>query len=241
MTTAAFILSCEHAVNTVPEQYRSLFIGNEHLLNTHRGIDFGALDIAKGLQKELSCPLVTAETTRLLIDCNRSLSRNGCFSEISKPLPSSKKQQLAAQYYHPYRNAVLTTIKDLITAGKPVLHLSIHSFTPVLNDVTRNADIGLLYDPARLPEKQLAQKWLKQLKQHTSYRVRLNYPYRGNSDGFTTALRRLFPENNYSGFEIEINQALVNSPLNIACLVDILSQLVLQTQKTSPFFACNVF
>ena len=40
-------------------------------------------------------------------------------------------------------------------------------------------------------------------------RVRLNYPYRGDSDGLTTWLRRRHPAARYLGIELEINQALV--------------------------------
>jgi hypothetical protein len=36
--------------------------------------------------------------------------------------------------------------------------------------------------------------------------VRLNYPYRGSADGLTTHLRRLHPNSDYAGIEIEVNQ-----------------------------------
>jgi hypothetical protein len=36
--------------------------------------------------------------------------------------------------------------------------------------------------------------------------VRRNYPYRGWSDGLTTALRRRFAERAYVGIELEVNQ-----------------------------------
>jgi hypothetical protein len=36
--------------------------------------------------------------------------------------------------------------------------------------------------------------------------VRLNYPYRGSSDGLTTHLRRLHRDSDYAGVELEVNQ-----------------------------------
>ncbi|MGZ5244731.1 MAG: N-formylglutamate amidohydrolase, partial [Bacteroidia bacterium] len=36
--------------------------------------------------------------------------------------------------------------------------------------------------------------------------VKFNYPYLGTDDGFTTHLRKLFPDEKYAGVEIEINQ-----------------------------------
>jgi predicted N-formylglutamate amidohydrolase len=43
-----------------------------------------------------------------------------------------------------------------------------------------------------------------------AWRVRLNYPYHGASDGLTTSLRRTFGPR-YLGVEIELNQALLGS------------------------------
>jgi predicted N-formylglutamate amidohydrolase len=65
--------------------------------------------------------------------------------------------------------------------------------------------MGLLYDPHRYGEKAFAQRLAQDLKQH-NLRVRLNYPYRGTSDGLTTHCRRLFPPEQYVGLEIEVNQ-----------------------------------
>jgi len=59
-----------------------------------------------------------------------------------------------------------------------------------MNGIVRNADIGFLYDPRRPSEKELAQLWREEIKKQCSdYRIRMNYPYTGISDGFTTALR----------------------------------------------------
>jgi predicted N-formylglutamate amidohydrolase len=99
-----------------------------------------------------------------------------------------------------------------------VIHLSIHSFTPELSGVVRDADIGLLYDPARRYEKKLCREWRKKIITINPAigRVRMNYPYRGTSDGFTTYLRKKM-KGSYLGIEVEINQRLFLelSPLEI--------------------------
>jgi hypothetical protein len=41
--------------------------------------------------------------------------------------------------------------------------------------------------------------------------VRRNYPYRGNADGLTTALRRVHGADRYVGIEVELNQRLLGS------------------------------
>jgi predicted N-formylglutamate amidohydrolase len=73
--------------------------------------------------------------------------------------------------------------------------------------MVRNADIGLLYDPARRGEAELCRRWQARLRASApELKVRRNYPYAGKSDGFTTYLRRRFPAKVYVGIELEINQ-----------------------------------
>ena len=44
-------------------------------------------------------------------------------------------------------------LRAAVAARKQVLHVAVHSFTPVLHGERRNADVGLLYDPARPRER----------------------------------------------------------------------------------------
>lgn len=203
------VFSCEHAVDTIPSAYQAYFKEHQALLKSHRGIDFGAAAIAESLHQALGYPLHSATTSRFLIDCNRTLYLPGCFSEASLPMPEQVKQQLIDNYYTPYRHAVITLIQENISQGYQVLHLSIHSFTASLEGVMRQGDIGLLYDPKRPSEKNLVYRWQRLLKSHAQeWRTRLNYPYQGRADGFTTTLRGQFPDSDYLGVEVESNQAL---------------------------------
>lgn len=229
MKKLAVVLSCEHAVNTIPQAFSALFAPYQTLLNSHRGIDFGAADIALELQKTLGCELVLATVSRLLIDCNRSVSRSRCFSEITQQLSDFEKQGVIQNYYSPFRQQVSEIIQQHIQEGAQVRHLSIHSFTPELQGVVRNADIGILYDPTRPSEKKLAKQWQEAIKnQAPQYRIRLNYPYRGNSDGFTTALRKQWPDGNYLGIELEANQALTLNDQGLASMKAVFSTTLAQ-------------
>ena len=232
MKPIALLISCEHAVNTVPPAYHDLFIKHESVLHSHRAIDFGAVEIANHLNQVFACSYTQATVSRLLIDCNRSLAHSHCFSEFTKSLPVSEKQHLIDQYYLPFREKTENLIKAQVDSGSQVLHLSIHSFTPELNGIKRNAGIGLLYDHARHGEQEVARIWRSLLLQQTpAYRVRMNYPYNGNSDGFTTALRKRYSEHDYLGFELECNQALFeskDSTSELACVLSSSLQELLQ-------------
>lgn len=231
MKTLRLLLTCEHAVNTVPDEFTALFSEHQALNCSHRGIDLGALAIAQQMQIHFQVPLICATTTRLLVDCNRSHNTSRCFSEITKPLPKPHKQHILDTYYHPYRQQVESCISDYLNKDNTVLHLSVHSFTPELHGHQRNVDFALLYDPKRPGEKEFARRWQSLLlKQTNPLRVRMNYPYRGISDGFTTALRRKFNTENYLGIELESNQLLAHHPVSrvqlIHHIIDTLSELI---------------
>lgn len=199
------ILSCEHGGNSIPREFKSLFAGQDAVLETHRGFDPGALDLFYHLS-DLADFSTAHEISRLLIEVNRSLHHPQLFSEFLKNTSLQEKEYLIEEYYLPYRRKIEDKIAALISNGDEVLHISIHSFTPVLNGNKRNADIGLLYDPARAEEKKYSAIIKKEIMQlQPGLMVRYNYPYLGKADGFTTNLRQKFPQH-YAGIELEVNQ-----------------------------------
>lgn len=225
MKPTMLFISCEHAVNTIPTDYKKLFNHHQSVLSTHRAIDFGALDIGKFLSHSFACEFTSATVSRLLIDCNRSLTHKTCFSEFTDSLTADEKQRLIDKYYLPYRSQTESLIKKHIDLGHQVLHLSTHSFTPVFNGNLRNAGICLLYDTKRHAECEVAREWRSLLKlQSPSYRIRMNYPYKGSSDGFTSALRKCYSEKEYLGFEVEVNQALVKDKTSLMSVANVLKE-----------------
>ncbi len=201
---SSIIITCEHAGNNVPKEYQSLFDGADRILQSHRGWDPGAIEVARLLASKRNTPLFYCDVTRLLIEANRAIDNTQMFSEYSKSLPDDIKEKIRQQYYFPYRNSVESFIQSLT---KPVLHLSIHTFTPELNNVKRKTDIGLLFDPSRKLESDCcAHLCVKLSLTLPSFQIDFNQPYAGIDDGFTTYLRTKFADEDYAGIEIEINQ-----------------------------------
>jgi predicted N-formylglutamate amidohydrolase len=206
----AVVVTCEHASARVPPRYASLFRGAARVLASHRGHDAGALAAARRFARRFDAPLHVGRVTRLLVDLNRSLHHRNLLSAYSRALSAAERRRLVARYWEPYRGAATADIARRIDAGKSVLHLSVHSFTPVWDGAPRAADVGLLYDPSRKRERALCAAWRTGLREACpDLRVRRNYPYRGRSDGFVTALRLRFPQRAYAGIEIEISQGLL--------------------------------
>jgi predicted N-formylglutamate amidohydrolase len=203
----AVVITCEHGGNRVPARYRALFAGHAQLLNSHRGFDPGALELAQRFAKAGAWPLHFATTTRLLIELNRSSHHRALFSAVTRLCDAEVKAEIVRDYYEPYRQSVQAEIEREVLCGRRVLHLSVHSFTPELNGEIRRADIGLLYDPRRNGEVAFCDAWRSQLRaSRPELTVRRNYPYLGSADGFTTALRKRFPAKYYVGVELEVNQ-----------------------------------
>lgn len=201
------LLTCEHGGHRVPAEYRRLFAGADQVLASHRGWDPGSLELARRLARTLDAPLIASTTTRLLVELNRSPGHPRLFSEFSKRLPPAERQRLLDRCWHPHRRAVETTLAGFIRTGQAVLHVGVHSFTPVLDGQVRSTDLGLLYDPSRESERRFCEAWQRDLRDRCpDLRIHRNVPYRGTSDGLTTFLRRRFPDTCYAGIELEVCQ-----------------------------------
>ncbi|WP_340104061.1 N-formylglutamate amidohydrolase [Rhodohalobacter sp. 8-1] len=201
-----FIITCEHASNRVPDKYAHLFTDAKEVLSSHRGWDPGAIVLAYTIYKAVRAPILSHPISRLLIEPNRSLHHPRLFSEFSKHLSNPEKENLINTYYLPYRKRAEEIIAATFTPTQQVIHLGIHTFTPTLNETVRNFDIGLLYDPSRSAEKEFCKRWKQSLvRENTSLKIKMNQPYQGKSDGFTTYLRRRLGDH-YLGIELEVNQ-----------------------------------
>ena len=187
------IVTCEHGGNSFPKQFIALFHNRKELLESHRGHDPGALDLAKKLAHGLKAPLFFSETTRLLIDLNRSPNNPNRFSDITSRLSPPEKTNIQELCYQHYRAEVESELADIIRKYGLALHVSVHTFTPLLRGKVRSADIGFLYDPSRKAEASFCILWQDAFRRlDQKLQTRRNYPYRGTSDGFTAYLRKSF-------------------------------------------------
>ena len=222
MRKTALLLTCEHGDNKIPSRFHDLFARQQKVLATHRGWDLGALDLAKSLAKCFAVPLYYSEVSRLLIDLNRSLHHKRLWSEFTRDLPREDKSKTIDLYYQPHRQEVAKQVEILLKKHSLVVHVAIHSFTPILNHEKRNADVGILYDPQRRQEKELSALWYTQLKELApELRVRKNYPYKGATDCFPHYLRTCFLEKQYIGIELETMNSCLQNKKDIRYFTDI--------------------
>ena len=218
----ALMITCEHASNALPDFVLRAFRDSngipDDVLASHRGYDIGAYKIFSILVKRLKPDFHSASKfSRLVVDMNRSSTSKSFYSEYTSSLPNTVKARMLS-LWEKYREKIESFVAGKIPekqrkaakeAPLKVIHLGIHSFTPVLNGVERDADVGILYDPSRPAEAQIAENLIKSIKERAPWlKIRKNYPYLGKSDGLTTTLRQKFGPS-YAGIEIEINQKLL--------------------------------
>ncbi|MFW6199870.1 MAG: N-formylglutamate amidohydrolase [Gemmatimonadota bacterium] len=204
------LVSCEHAGNRVPPEWEHLFREDSETLLSHRGWDPGSREVAETVARTLEAPFHPHEVTRLLADTNRSPDSPTLFGERIRVLPGSERERILEEHHEPHRKRVEGAVAKRVSTG-PVLHVSVHTFTPVLDGERRTTGVGILYDPDRGTERRIAEGWLARLESALP-RLELhpNRPYTGVADGLTTALRSVFDPFEYSGIEVEVRSDLVH-------------------------------
>jgi len=211
--TDSLLLTCEHGGNRIPRPYAHLFRDSSKMLASHRGWDRGALQLARLLSRQLRRPLLAVTWSRLFVEANRAPTNHRIWSDFTKGLPREERQQILERWWRPHRQQVERTVAHAIARGQRVVHVAVHSFTPERDGEVRNADVGLLYDSRRKQEAAFSREWAAALRGiDPALRVRFNYPYAGSADGLTTWMRRHHSQSHYIGVELEINQAIVDTP-----------------------------
>jgi predicted N-formylglutamate amidohydrolase len=216
LNATGVVVSCEHASNAIPRDLNRLGL-SRHALTSHIAWDPHARELAAMLASRLACPLFVGQFSRLVIDLNRSATNRSLIPRTAfgtpvpgnRALPAADRKRRIRRYYEPYRMRVEGAVGESVQAVGHCVHISVHTFAPHLHGTIRRADIGLLYDPSRKRERTLALD-LRRALVPLGFRVRMNYPYKGTADGFTTWLRRQLPARQYVGLEIEVNQRILN-------------------------------
>lgn len=209
------LVSAEHASNAIPPTLENLGLTDE-VLQTHVAWDPGTVEVSQAVAQHFSAPLFIGEWSRLVVDLNRSptnetdvIPKNAFGVDVpgNQTLNEAARQDRLTRYHRPYWNAVQSKLQELHEGApnRPLLHLSIHSFTDNLNGEHRPMSLGVMFDPARPSEDRFGRALAQRIESAGLVSAE-NGPYDGRMDAMVTACRPLFPEPAYLGIEIEINQ-----------------------------------
>lgn len=179
---ARCLVVADHAGVAVPACLRGLGLGQE-VFRQHIAVDLGSRAVAALLAELLGAPLIMANYSRLVVDMNRSLNDPTAFIPVSdgtvipgnQNLGAAEKQRRADSIYRPYHAAIDNRIDEFLRQGCVPVIISIHSFTPVLENLRRPWHIGVLWDK----DPRIALPLLARLRQNPELLVGDNEPYSG--------------------------------------------------------------
>ncbi len=208
-----FVLTCEHASNEIPAEFRNLGL-DPVLLTTHIAWDPGAKEVAQEMARLLDAPLILPRVSRLVHDCNRpegSADATPVTSEIhdipgNRDLTPEQRQDRGRRFYAPFHAAVREIIRIKMGTGCSPILVTIHSFTPVYKGTTRDVELGILHDE----DARLADALLAVAEKKTEMVPGRNDPY-GPEDGVTHTLRHHALPAGFLNVMIEIRNDLIGS------------------------------
>lgn len=153
LSEVPILLVCDHASCRFPQALGDMGL-DPFARRCHLAIDIGAGKLTEMIASSLGVTAVIAQYSRLVVDCNRQLMDPGAFLEYgdgilvpgNRNLSQADKDARADAIYWPYHTAIDEQIARLRAIGPKPAFVSIHSFTPVLNGVSRDVQMGVLWD-----------------------------------------------------------------------------------------------
>jgi len=175
-----FVIVCDHASNTIPEEYESFGFGDA-ALETHIAWDPGALAVARRLSEGLDAPLFWPDVSRLVIDCNRSpdvsslivTASEGQSVEANRAVSGAERSRRLERIHTPYHDAIDSCLARRLATGLPTALIAVHSFTPVYFGNARPWQVGIVFDA----DRRMADLLIRGLEADKALTVGINEPY----------------------------------------------------------------
>ena len=232
---ADVVIVCDHASCLVPADLGDLGLDGA-LLRGHIGWDIGAADVARGLAERLDATAVLAGVSRLVIDPNRAPEHPHSIRAESDGVPVPGNRDIghaeaarrARAWFHPYHQEIERQLRRVQARAAPLL-ISVHSFTPVMNDVARPWHAALLHGDDARPVAPLMAAFKAR---YPDLVVGDNEPYTGYPDQSHTVPHHA-ERRGLANITFEIRQDLIKGPRGIERWVDILCDVRATVSATS--------
>ena len=184
MSQGNLLITVEHAGNDIPYELNELGLSNVERMR-HISYDIGIKGVAHHLSAATGFRCIFSRYSRLLVDLNRPVYSPECIRAQSDgtkipgniDLTSREKRERIIKYHKPFHDLIETTIDQT----KPKVLISLHSFTPKLNEEKewRPWDCGILYGSSW----SLGQGCIEFLRKFDSLIVGDNEPYKIEKGG----------------------------------------------------------
>jgi predicted N-formylglutamate amidohydrolase len=227
---SGFLLTGDHAGRAIPQRLGTLGLPDSERAR-HIAWDIGIAGVTERLSEALDADAVLQVYSRLVIDCNRQPGLDSSIPTISEVtaipgnegLSEEDREARRREIFAPYHDRIAGLIEARRAAGRRIVLVAMHSFTPVFKGVAREVEIGILYNR----DTRLAHIMLDLLRAEGDLAVGDNQPYAvGDLTDYTVPMHaegRGLPH-----VEIEIRQDLIADPAGQAAWAARLAHLLSQ-------------
>ena len=182
---ARWLVTCDHAANTVPEFVNGGTLGLDPAdMERHIAYDVGAAGLARGLAAALDAPVILSNFSRLVIDPNRGEDDPTLLMKLydGTIIPGNRHagpEELALRLnrcYRPYH----TALAELAARRDDTIIVSVHSFTRQLRGrPPRPWHVGVLH----AADERLSRPLAERLREEGDLCIGVNEPYGGHLPG----------------------------------------------------------
>jgi predicted N-formylglutamate amidohydrolase len=207
---SVFVLAADHAGTVIPRRLGTLGLSSGEL-GTHIACDLGIGGVARALSDLFDAPLLLQNYSRLVIDCNRSLSAPDSIATTSenivipgnRSLSLEEREARRREVFDPYHGALGAHLAERQCLKSPTIFIALHSMTPVYLGVHRPMSAAVLFGN----DDRFARSVLNAFRSLEALDVAENEPYALDANSDYTVPHHI--EGRFPYVEIEIRQDLI--------------------------------
>lgn len=228
------LLVCDHASDRLPRALGDLGL-DAFARRCHLAVDIGAGALTEYLADSLGATAVLAQYSRLAVDCNRHLMDPEAFLVFgdgvripgNASLSDGEKARRANAIHAPYHGAIDRQLDRFEGLGVDPVFIAMHSFTPVLNGVAREWQVGVLWEH----DRGLHEPFLKALRAD-GLEAGDNQPYSGRAPADYTVDTHA-ESRGLRCIGLEVRQDLLSDPAGVARVGNVLRHVIEMLPKGS--------
>ena len=178
--TSPLLIVADHAGKHFPRRLERLGVSDAEC-ERHIAWDIGIGAVCRLLGQALDAVVIRQNYSRLVIDCNRTPGSETSIADLSEltavpgniGLSECDKLARVREIFQPYHDRIADELNRRRKAARPTALISVHSFTPVYETVTRPWHVGVLYNR----DRRFAQILMELLHREDGLVVGDNEPY----------------------------------------------------------------
>ena len=224
----------DHSGRAIPRGLAGLGL-TPAALDRHIACDIGIASLGAALSQALGATFIAQRYSRLVIDCNRDPARADSICEVSdgvdipgnRSLEPEARARRIAEVFEPYHAAITAELEHRLARGERPRLVSLHSFTPVMDDQPRPWRFGVLHRG----DSAFSSAVLAILRADWGEAAGDNQPYA--MDGVDYTVPHHADPRGLDYLELEVRQDLIASAKAQAEMAEVLARVLSQAVLTA--------